>query len=411
MTTNLFIKIVRPIFRLWPYLYRGFYRVISVFVKEQAGTYILFDNVQTTAECNDTYTFFRYLRGKGDTRSHYILNRNNPLYKHLKKKAALKGVLPFGGNAVSRVLFLFRYALTIARAEYLVTSFSFYSSLAVLKKIGKKTIFAQHGVILLKESVFFFYGKDAPFGGFDYFVVSNDMEKRLVMEKGGYPDKAIIQTGLFRWDILKDQSRESKKRYILFSPTFRRDIMANPNEKTEYYHFINSFCTDTELQLLLKGNNIDLVLNIHHILQALGFGRSYFDLPNTVRMIAPTEVSLYIRRGSLLITDLSSIFSDFFFLEKPVIFFRPKYDVTLPDSNHRLKGIITQEKEDYEALPQKDHFIFNTVYTKSSLLDLLRFYIQNDFTLEEDKKKIANGFFTYKKGICDAFIKALDEIS
>ena len=67
------------------------------------------------------------------------------------------------------------------------------------------------------------------------------------------------------------------------------------------------------------------------------------------------------------------------------------------------------EKEDYDSLPQKDHLIFNTVYTKNSLIDLLRFYIQNDFTLEEDKKKIAKGFFTYKKDICYAFIKVLQE--
>ena len=161
----------------------------------------------------------------------------------------------------------------------------------------------------------------------------------------------------------------------------------------------------------MKENNIDLVLNLHHYLHDHGFDRSYFDIPDTVRLAVSTEVSSYIRRSCLLITDFSSIFSDFFFLEKPVIFYRPKYTFTFPDSNHRLKELITLEKEDYKALTQKDHFIFNTVYTKSSLIDLLRFYIQNDFTLEEDKKKIAKRFFTHKKGICDAFIKVLEEKS
>ena len=410
ISNRFYIKIVRPILRLWPHFYRGFYRVISVFVKEQAGIYILFDNTREPAtECVDTYTFFRHLREKGDTKSHYILNRSTLLYKNLKKKGALKGILPFGGNAVARALFLFRHVITIARAEYLVGAWNLASSLAVLKTIGKKTVKAPHGVFLLAEKAFIFYGKDGGSGGFDYFVVSNDMEKRFVMEKGGYPDKAIIQTGLFRWDILKDQSRESKERYILFSPTYRWDILARPNEKTGYYHFINGFCTDPELQLLLKENNIDLVLNLHHYLHDHGFDRSYFDIPDTVRLAVSTEVSAYIRRSSLLITDFSSIFSDFFFLEKPVIFYRPKYTFTYPDSNDHLRELITLEKEDYEALPKKDHFIFNTAYTKSSLIDLLRFYIQNDFTLEEDKKKIAKGFFTYKKGICDAFIKALEE--
>ena len=413
IANRLYIRIVLPILRLWPHLFRGFYRVISVFVKVQAGTYILFDNIrEPAAECVDTYTFFRHIQKKGDTKSHYILNRSNPLYDNLKKKGALKGILSFGGNEISRVLFLFQHAITIARAEYLVGAWNLTSSLAVLRTIGKKTVKAPHGIFLLAERPFFYYGKDARSGGgFDYFVVSNDIEKRLIVEKGGYPDEAIIQTGLFRWDILKDQSRESKERYILFSPSYRWDIQARPNEKTGYYHFINGFCTDQELQLLLKENNIDLVLNLHHNIHDHGFDRSYFDIPDTVRLTVSTEVSSYIRRSSLLITDFSSIFSDFFFLEKPVIFYRPKYTFTFPDSNHRLKELITLEKKDYDTLPQKDHLIFNTVYTKSSLIDLLRFYIQNDFNLEEDKKRIAKGFFTYKKGICDAFTKVLEEKS
>lgn len=412
ITNRFYIKIVRPILGLWRPLYRGFYRVISVFVKEQAGAYILSDNIREPAtECVDTYTLFRHLREKGDTKSHYILSISTPLYKNLKKKEALKGILPFGGNAVSRVLFLFRHAITIARAQYLVFAWNLPPGLAVLRTIGKKTVFTDHGIFLFVERVFIYYGKDVRSGGFDYFVVSNDLEKKMVMEKGGYPDKTIIKTGLFRWDILKDQSRESKERCILFSPTYRWDILARPTEKTGYYHFINDFCTDPELQLLLKENNIDLVLNLHHLLCDYGFDRSYFDIPDTVRLAVSTEVSSYIRRSSLLITDFSSIFSDFFFLEKPVIFYRPKYTFTFPDSNDRLKDHITLEKKDYDTLPQKDHFIFNTIYTKNSLIDLLRFYIQNDFTLEEDKKKIANGFFTYKKGICDAFIKDLQEIA
>ena len=130
-----------------------------------------------------------------------------------------------------------RHMVYLLAADLIVSSDSRYHTYAlqsrhsIFNRYIKKIpfVFLQHGVIALKR-VDNFYGKGKK-GGCDLFVVSTNKEKQTIVENFEYEPDEVINTGLPRWDVLKDKSQG--KREILIMPTWRNWLDSVPEKGFE----------------------------------------------------------------------------------------------------------------------------------------------------------------------------------
>ena len=98
-----------------------------------------------------------------------------------------------------------------------------------------------------------------------------------------------------------------------------------------------------------------MVASIHH---AILEKNSEFLLNENVRFCDSLDISKAIKTSSLLITDYSSVWSDFFFLNKPVVFYRPDFDdVNLIENNFILE-------EEYQAKQDKFFYLKENIGEK-----------------------------------------------
>lgn len=183
----------------------------------------------------------------------------------------------------------------------------------------KKTIFLQHGIILNSVNLR---------GKLDAVVASSKAEQKLIEKSNPqYKDK-IHTVGLCRYDSLLDTS--SSKKIILVMPTFRkylRDIarLKNADEvfrKTAYYQAWNSVLSSDALLALLEKYNYELIFFPHREMQFLS--RNFRSNFSHIKIGRPGEydVQTLLKSAKLLITDYSSVFFDFTYMKKPVIFYQ-----------------------------------------------------------------------------------------
>ena len=121
-------------------------------------------------------------------------------------------------------------------------------------------------------------------------------------------------------------------------PTWRTYIYNKKNSdfvKTSYYLNWNSLLNNKRLNDFLNQNNIKIVFYPHFRMQKY---IELFNFSNNI-MLADYEhykVPSLLKEASLLITDYSSIFFDFAYMKKPVIYFQFDRDDFF--SKHYQKG-------------------------------------------------------------------------
>lgn len=182
----------------------------------------------------------------------------------------------------------------------------------------KQTIFLQHGVI-----------KDAiPLRrGIDIVIASAEKEAKLITKANPSLKDNIRITGLCRYDQLID-SRKDK--IILVMPTFRRqlrDISRLKNAeavfaKTEYYNNWNSLLNSQRLNKILIQYDAKLIFYPHHEIQPLLEAFNAESPRVIVASQAKYSVQQLLKDASVLITDYSSVFYDFAYMGKPVLFYQ-----------------------------------------------------------------------------------------
>ena len=113
-------------------------------------------------------------------------------------------------------------------------------------------------------------------------------------------------------------------------------------------------------------------------------------------LVNSREINSVIKKSDLLITDYSSVWGDFFFLNKPVIFYRPDIDD---------KQLISRDREDIEFALKSDDLLFNITSSELELITNIQKYINNNFSLEPDFINKQNSMFYYKKDICKRILE------
>lgn len=252
-----------------------------------------------------------------------------------------------------------------------------------LKK--NKIFFIQHG-ITINNVDHFHYNRT----GFRAITCGAYPEYKFVSEHFGYPkDGVIFIGGQCRYDFLHNVDNYLQ-RYILIMPTWRKWLKhGSPYLKevehtytfteTRYYKNWAGLIRNDYLIYTAKKNNLKFIFYLHPMME------SYIDTfrsENSNVIIANKkdyDIQSLIRNASMLVTDYSSVFFDFIYMKKPIIFFQ--FDIDDFRKFHYSQGYFQYD----------DNPFSNTVYCIKEVNEKLKDAIQHEFLvndeyLEEHKK-------------------------
>ena len=329
----------------------------------------LFQDRVDLADDNAKHLFEYAVRQDDDIEKYFVISRDCEDFD--KMKEIDENIVPLG-SFKNKFLYLFAEKMISSHVNHswLNPFFNpkrpYYNGLLTVEKC-----FLQHGVI--KDDLSSWFRKY--FQNLHLFLTSSDYERDSIMsETYNYSSSVVQAFGLPRHDNLKfGQS----KRQILFTPTWRKNLLNRAMfEKSDYFRRLNGLLNNEKLLKYLKDNDFKLIFRPHYDL--LPF-MDLFNIPEGVEVNTKDSYQELFNNSAVLITDYSSVFFDFAFLKKPVIYYH--------------------EGDDYHY--QKGYFDYGTmgfgeiVQSQEALVDRLIEYIENDCQMEDKYKRRVDGFFKY----------------
>ena len=350
----------------------GICRILRPFMK-QRRLWLIYEKYCISAQDNGFY-FFRYcmesLPEKEKKHIYFILDKNSAQWDAVRKYK--KNVIRFMSF---RHIFYMLTANLYAASDSRIHAYVWQPMPnLVSREINRHDIlFLQHGVLALKrvENVF---GRDGACP-VTYFLTSSEFEQKIVAENFGYDTDHAPVLGLARWDVLTDKSRPDRPS-ILVMPTWRSWLEDREDSvfcSSEYYLTYMHLLKNQELLELLRESGARLIFYIHPKLRE--FMKDFHADNPRIQLVSFGETALnkLIMECSMLITDYSSVCWDFYYQEKPVVFYQ--FDMELYEQTN---GSYIDMKHD----------LFGDRCTKEpELIETVRDYLRNGF---HEKEKYGN---------------------
>ena len=256
------------------------------------------------------YVFFEYLRKeRPEVDAYYAIAFDGSDYEKVK---TLGNLVRFG--SVKHFLYYMSAKRNVTAHKNGNPNHAVFT---LMGKLGffKNVVFLQHGVLYQDFKMF-----HKSRCNFRMFCCGAKPEYEFVRECFGYGDE-VKYTGLARFDKLHDGVPEED--LILFIPTWRRWLTDERSfEASEYYRRNLELINSSELECVLERYGKRLLFYPHKEMSE--FAGLYQTVNSRVEILdfSSTDIQELLRRGSLMITDYSSIFTDFSYMDKPVIYYQ-----------------------------------------------------------------------------------------
>ena len=221
--------------------------------------------------------------------------------------------------------------------------------LEVYGLLKNNRVFLQHGVIL--TDIEFLYYKNT---GMSLFVTSTIREYEYVRDNYGYPSGVVKLLGLPRFDNLHNLPPAEKQ--ILIMPTWRewlgnssfvKNIDKNISDflETEYYRRYLELLNNEKLKKLCEEKGFSVKFYLHR--EAQRFADCFFsDNKNLIICKYPEyRVDELLKSSTFLITDYSSIQTDFAYMKKPLCYFQ--FDYERFTKEHYKKGYFSYQEDGF----------------------------------------------------------------
>ena len=208
-------------------------------------------------------------------------------------------------------------------------------------------------------------------------VTSTQLEYESLFDEGyNYGDKVITLLGLPRYDNLNNQGY---KKQIVIMPSWRNFLK---DEKSllgsEYFKRFNSLINNERLIEYAKEKGYEIVFKPHpELVRYL----ELFDKNDYVQIDQFKKYQVVFNESALLVTDYSSIFFDFSYLKKPLIYY--------------------QYGNDYHYDSENGYFQYETmgfgpvIKEENELIDKLIEYMDSGCLMEDKYKERVDKFFKY----------------
>ncbi len=335
---------------------------------------------ESEGEAQDNgYWFFRYLREhQPQVDAVYAAAEGTPAWERV---ACLGDTVRFGS---------FRHWMLYLAAEANISSQKSgkpnaavcYLLEVVLGWLKNRRVFLQHGVT--QADVAFLYEKNAKLS---LFCCAAQPEYEFIRERFGYPAEAVRLLGFCRFDSL--HGLEADRDLLLIVPTWRMKLHRGRDEKafleSGYYSTFQGLLNSGALAAMLERYGKRAVFVAHRNMGQ--FEELFSSSCERVRVLRwkDVDISELIRRAGSLITDYSSIFMDFAYMKKPLLYYQT--DAEEYHRTHLAAGYFDYERDgfgpvcaDEDTLLQALEEVFRRGCTmeKEYRERVDRFYVLND---------------------------------
>ena len=351
--------------------------LVSVFVRRSNAYKKLWIVSERGVDARDNgYHFFKYLRtAHPDVNAVYIITKDSP---DRPKVAPLGTLVEYGS---------FRHYLCFVLAEVKVsTHIDGYSpDILFFHKFGKlfpdksKKIFLQHGII--KDDLAFCHADQT---NIDMFVCSAVPEYEYIDRIYGYPKGVLQLTGLCRFDNLQKTDRPTRR--LLFMPTWRSSLRTCNRHaflESDYFKKYDSLLNSPKLLELLRAFDYELVFyphfEVHRFLDCFRC-----DDPRVkIADFKNNDVQDLLIHSDVLITDYSSVFFDYAYMRKPMVYYQ--YDEAAFRAEQYGEGYFVYRRDAFG----------DVVDTEDAVIDSVRHILENDLRPDDVYLNKMNAFFKF----------------
>jgi CDP-glycerol glycerophosphotransferase (TagB/SpsB family) len=297
------------------------YAIIAEAIKPSKSACLFIDRIDEADENAEALYHYAEEQSGNKGKNYIVVTSKSADYKRLK----------MGKHRVVRYRSA-KHLRVLLRAKNLITSFGEPSKLAPFwvifrrflnDRINYNHILVKHGVD--KENLSWYE---------NYLLVNERLwagvsprECEFVMAHYNLSKREVVNSGLPRYDNLDTSGARSKK--ILVMPTWHEDLVGNIKGgkrlyseafvESEFFKNWNALLNDEALKQILKQYDYKLVFRPHkNIIAQL----DDFEKNEVVIFDYDTPLSRLKNETDALLTDYSSIFFDFAYMNKPVYYYQ-----------------------------------------------------------------------------------------
>ena len=289
---------------------------------------------------DNAFALFRHLRAAHpEIDAVYAIARRSP---EARTVAAIGPTVAFGS---------FRHWIYYLAAEVNISSQKggkpnaavCYLFEVVLGLLKNRRVFLQHGVT--KDDLPFLHAENAKLS---LFCCAAQPEYEFVRDTFGYPEGAVRLLGFCRFDELT--GAEPDRDLVLILPTWRMWLertcrTAADFRNSEYFRGWQAFLDDPALDRALESTGAHAVFCVHRNMSR--FETSFTSASSRVKVCRWDAVSIpaLLKRAAVLVTDFSSVYMDFAFMEKPVVYYQ--FDRETFRKGHLPVGYFDYERDGF----------------------------------------------------------------
>lgn len=332
------------------------------------------------------YWFYKYLcENHPEIEAVYAIDKKSVDYP---KVAALGRVIQFG--SFKHWLYYWTARRNVSSQKEGKPNAALCFILEVYLGMRKNRAYIRHG-ICKDDQKWVYYAVTK----MNLFATAAKSEYDFVCERFGYPKGYVQLTGLCRFDNLK--SSHEVKRQILVMPTMREWLRVISSDtmkyegtmvftKSEYYKTWTSFLSSERLHKMLETYDMDLLFFPHasmqHYIDQFKSGSKHIIIANA----QDYDVQQLLMESSVLITDYSSIYMDFAYMEKPLLYYHFDYDKYR--RGQYQDGYYSYENDGFGKVVAKEDALLNELLLLSGgmkMPDIYKDRVKEFFAFHDDK--------------------------
>lgn len=260
----------------------------------------------------------------------------------------------------------------------------------------RKFVFLKHGIV--KD---FLPQHCAVSGTPDIYVCGAKPEYDYASQNFGHKEGVVKYTGLARFDNLHGIKTKDQ---ILLMPTFRRWLQKMTAEEvsaSEYIAAWNKILCDQRIIAALEESGLDLIFYPHYVMQKHINGFKAESERVKIAKFKDYDVQQLLIESKLLVTDFSSVFFDFGYMNKPTVYYQFDRERYINEHYDYTKGYFDYDEMGFGEVCL-DH---------EAIVDAICKSIGRNFALSEKYQERINKFFPLQdKNNCERIFGEINSL-